>query len=99
MADAPELQRIAFLEGQVAALEAALERRSRCLRTLQKHLAKRDLVRLHRLDAGLSDLPVTPFDPEFWEETPVQRQADVEETLLALWSALTAATRAGREGS
>ena len=80
--------RIARLEGRVAALEAALERRSQELRLLQRHLCPVDLAQLARLTAGLPPLPRIACEPGFWRETRELTEADVPETLEALWSSL-----------
>ena len=80
--------RIARLEGRVAALEAALERRSQELRLLQRHLCPLDLAQLARLTAGLPPLPRIACEPGFWRETLELTEADVPETLEALWSSL-----------
>jgi len=79
---------VARLEARVAALEAALERRSRELRSLQAVLPPRDLVALSRRLAGLPPRPVSPYDPEGWRETTELTAADVEETLTDLWQSL-----------
>jgi hypothetical protein len=80
--------RIARLEGRVAALEAALERRSQELRLLQRHLCPLDLAQLARLTAGLPPLPRIACEPGFWRETSDLTEADVPETMEALWSSL-----------
>jgi len=80
--------RIARLEGRVAALEAALERRSDELRVLQRHLCPHDLAQLTRLTAGLPLLPHIACEPSYWRETRELTVADVPETLEALWSSL-----------
>jgi hypothetical protein len=80
--------RIARLEGRVAALEAALERRSQELRLLQRHLCPMDLAQLARLTAGLPPLPRIACEPGFWRETRELTEADVPETMEALWSSL-----------
>jgi len=85
---AGESAAVARLEARVAALEAALERRSRELRRLQSALPPRDLVALSRSLAGLSPRPVSPYDPESWRETTELTPADVEETLTDLWGSL-----------
>jgi hypothetical protein len=82
-----ELQ-IARLEGRVAALEAALERRSDELRALQHLLCRRDLTHWGRLLAGLPALPQIACEPGFWQETCALATAEVPETLEALWSSL-----------
>lgn len=80
--------RVARLEGRVAALEAALERRSEELRLLQRHLCPVDLAQLARLAAGLPPLPRIACEPGFWRETRDLTEADVPETMEALWSSL-----------
>jgi hypothetical protein len=80
--------RIARLEGRVAALEGALERRSNELRLLQQHLCPRDLAQWARLAAGLLPLPPIACEPGLWRETRELTEADVPETLAALWSSL-----------
>jgi len=80
--------RIARLEGRVAALEAALERRSEELRLLQRHLCPLDLAQLARLTAGLPPLPRIAYEPGFWRETRELTEAEVPETLEALWSSI-----------
>jgi hypothetical protein len=80
----PEL-RIARLSGRVAALEAALERRSRELRLLQRLLCPHDLAQWSRVAAGLSPRPRIACDPSFWEESRELTAAEVPETLEALW--------------
>jgi hypothetical protein len=89
-ADAAEQRelRIALLEGRLAALEAALERRSQELRLLQRHLCPLDLAQLARLAAGLPPLPRIACEPGFWRETWELTEADVPETMEALWSSL-----------
>ncbi|HTQ79636.1 MAG TPA: hypothetical protein VMM92_06545 [Thermoanaerobaculia bacterium] len=85
-----ELQelRIAELEAQVAALEAALARRSRELRHLQAQLCRRDLVSLSRLATGRPALARGTYEPELWRETPNFTPAEVDETLADLWRSL-----------
>jgi hypothetical protein len=77
--------RIAYLEAQVEALEAALTERSRELRRLQDALCAKDLVQLSRLRSGLPPLPRGAYEPGFWRETTELRPAEVEETLDDLW--------------
>jgi hypothetical protein len=77
--------RIARLKGQVAALEAALERRSHELQLLQRLLCPRDLVQWARVAAGLPPLPRIPYEPAYWHETCALTVGDVPETLEALW--------------
>jgi hypothetical protein len=80
--------RIARLEGRIAALEAALERRSEELRELQRHLCRADLERLGRLAEGLPPQLLIPCEPDAWEETRELTVAEVPETLLDLWASL-----------
>jgi hypothetical protein len=91
--------RIARLEGQVAALEAALERRSRELCLLQQHLCPRDLAQWARLAAGLPPLPLIAYEPAYWRETRELTMADVPETLEALWSSLFPQGPQGRDSA
>jgi hypothetical protein len=84
-----EREAIARLEARVATLEAALERRSRELRLIQKHVCKRDLVLISRLLAGLPPLPLGAYEPDFWHETTALTAAEVDETLADLWKSLT----------
>lgn len=86
-----EAKLIARLQARVAALEALLERRSRELRTIQKHVCHRDLLVISRIAAGLSPLPFGAFDPDFWQETTHLTPAEVDSTLEALWSSLEVA--------
>jgi hypothetical protein len=79
---------IARLRSRVAALEAALERRSGELRLLQSCLCQRDLVQWTRMSAGLLPLPRLAHAPAFWQETLDLAVADVPETLAALWASL-----------
>lgn len=79
---------VARLEGRIAALERALERRSLELRDIQRHVCKRDLALIGRIQAGLPPLPPPSCDAIFWRETTATTEADVEETLVALWSSL-----------
>jgi hypothetical protein len=83
--------RAARLQARVTALEALLERRSRELRLIQKHVCHRDLLIISRVCAGLSPLPFGAFDPAFWQETPALTPAEVEPTLEALWDSLDVA--------
>ena len=88
MPESEEQRTIARLEARVAALEAALERRSRELRLIQRHVCKRDLILISRLQAGLPPLPFGAYEPEFWRETTALTAAEVEETLTDLWRSL-----------
>jgi hypothetical protein len=80
--------RIARLEGQVAALQAALERRSAEVRLLQRHLCPQDLVQWNRIQSGLPPLPPIAHEPLFWTETRDLTSADVPDTLELLWESL-----------
>ncbi|MEO8198395.1 MAG: hypothetical protein ABI689_16910 [Thermoanaerobaculia bacterium] len=86
--EAPQ-KRIARLEGRIAALEDALDRRSRELRLLQTTLSPADLVQLARLADGLAALPRIAHQPEYWSESTVIAPADLESTLEDLWLSLT----------
>lgn len=81
--------RIARLEGRIAVLENALDRRARELRLLQATLCPADLVQLNRLADGLSPLPRVAHQLEYWTESPVIAPADLEATLEDLWASLT----------
>ena len=83
--------RIAQLEARVAALEAALVRRSKELRELQRHLPSRELLNLSRLAGGLPPVPRGRYDLDIWRETTALSTANVEETLLDLWQSLAPA--------
>jgi len=85
LADEPEIAR---LTARVAALEAALEERSRELRLIQRYVCHRDLVLIARLRSGLPPLPRGAYEPAFWHETTDLAAADVEQTLLDLWTSL-----------
>ena len=89
--DAPEITR---LRARVAALEGALERRSRELRLIQKHVCSRDLVVVSRVSAGLP-LAKGAYDPILWIETTEVTDADIQETLEDLWVAVTPAPAGG----
>jgi hypothetical protein len=93
----PEQREIARLESRVAALEAALAKRSRELRLIQRHVCQRDLILVARLLAGLPPLPRGAYEPAFWRETTDLTPADVEETLKDLWSSLLPSTPAAAE--
>jgi len=83
-------ERIAYLEARVETLEAALARRSRKLREIQKHLSREGLLLVSRLLSGLPPLPHQAYDLELWPETTELTPADVEETLEDLWRSLGA---------
>lgn len=85
---ATESPEIARLRARVAALEAALERRSRELRLIQRHVCGRDLVVISRVAAGLP-LAKGAYDPALWRETTEITEADIQETLEDLWVAVT----------
>lgn len=89
--DDPKLQ-IAYLEARVAALEAALDRRSRQVCQLQAQLEPQDLLRLSRLIHGLPILPRHAYDLTLWSETTELTAAEVDTTLRDLWSSLALAT-------
>lgn len=82
-------ERIARLEGRIAALESTLERRSRELRLLQGFLCPTDLLQLARIADGLSPLPRIACQLEYWTETTEIVPANLEATLEDLWAALT----------
>jgi len=96
MASSTEQREIARLEARVAALEEALEERSRELRMIQRHVCHRDLLLISRLRAGLPPLPLGAYEPAFWRETTDLSAADVEETLQDLWTSLVPARRTER---
>jgi hypothetical protein len=77
------------LKARVAALESALEERSRELRLIQRYVCQRDFLLIARLRAGLAPLPRGAFEPGFWRETTALTAADVEDTLQDLWTSLT----------
>jgi hypothetical protein len=85
---------IARLRARVAALEAALERRSRELRLIQKHVCPRDLVVVSRVCAGLP-LAKGAYDPMLWRETTDITEADIQETLEDLWMAVSPSSAGG----
>jgi hypothetical protein len=79
---------IARLEAQVAALEAALERRSRELCAIQRAVCTRDLLNISRLQAGLPPLGRRAYDVRHWRETVEVAPAEVEEVLDDLWASV-----------
>lgn len=81
------------LRARVAALESALEERSRELRLIQSNVCQRDFLLIARLRAGLAPLPRGAFEPGFWRETTELTTADVQDTLQDLWSSLTPPSR------
>jgi len=89
---------VARLESRIAALEAALQRRSRELRAMQEHVCARDLALIGRIQAGLPPLPPMSCDLLFWRETTDMARADVDEILPALWSSLTPAAPDSPDG-
>ena len=94
-----EARRIAELEAQVEALEAALTRRSRELRALQSHLCGRDLVSLSRLSSGLAGLASGAYEPELWRETTDFTPAEVDLVLDDLWQSLQPVAGEGSDGA
>ena len=82
-------QQIERLQARIAALESALEERSRELRLIQRNVCQRDFLLIARLRAGLAPLPRGAFEPGFWRETTELTAADVEDTLQDLWSSFT----------
>jgi hypothetical protein len=84
---------MARLRARVAALEAALERRSRETRLIQRHVCSRDLVLISRVSAGLP-LAKGAYDPMLWIETTEVTEADIQDTLEDLWLAVTPAAPA-----
>lgn len=87
MADSTD-PRLPRLEARVAALEAALEARSRELRLIQRHCCPRDLVLIARIRAGLPPLTRFAYEPSLWQETTELTQAEVEPVLQDLWRSL-----------
>lgn len=87
---------IARLRARVEALEAALQRRSRELQSIQENVCPRDLMIISRVAAGLSPVPRGCFDPTFWDETTDIVEADVEEALVGLWKSLSPSADNGR---
>jgi len=77
------------LQARVAALEEALERRSRELRLIQQSVCAHDLESISRILAGLPPLSRRAYEPGLWRETTELTEADVEETLEGLWSSLS----------
>ncbi len=76
------------LEARIAALEAALEARSRELRLIQRHCCARDLALIARIRAGLPPLSRWAFEPALWQETTELTPAEVEPVLRDLWRSL-----------
>lgn len=79
---------IAELEARVEALEAALERRSRIYRLIQREVCDEDLLIISRIEAGLPPLPRQAYDVDLWPETTDLTAADVEESMGDLWRSL-----------
>ncbi len=99
MSPDPKALTIARLEGRVAALESALERRSLELRRLQGDLATREAAAaIARGVGGGAAARDSPFDPEGWHETTELTSGEVEDTLAALWRSLGPATSGEGEG-
>jgi hypothetical protein len=80
-------ERTAELTARIAALEQALERRSRELRALVLTLEAHDLENLTRIKTGLAPLPRWPFHPRTWRESTALRPARVLPVLRTLWAA------------
>ena len=78
--------KIAELEARVAALEQALEKRSRELRLIQKFACSTDLVLIHRVSCGLPPLPQYAYELSRWTETTNLTPSDVEKALTDLWT-------------
>ena len=76
---------IARLEARVAALERALEDRSRLLRQTTRVVCEEDLMNLSRLVAGQPPLPRAGFGLRGWRETTSTTEGDVERTMEELW--------------
>lgn len=84
-----QAEHIAFLEGKVEALEAALEARSRLLRQLQTYADADTLLLISRLTRGLPPLPDRAYELDLWKETTRFTKADVDTTMRDLWRSLT----------
>jgi hypothetical protein len=97
MPPSPEQLEIARLQARVAALEAAVERRSQVLRRFQELACLRDLAVLGRLEAGLPPLPRFATDLDLWVETVEPVHADVDEILTDLWLSATPPAAPTRE--
>ena len=89
---------MARLEARVEALEAALARRSRELRTILHHVCRRDLAVIARVQAGLPIPDLASCDVELWSETTETTSADVEKVLQSLWHSLLPADE-GADGA
>lgn len=76
---------IARLEARVAALERALEDRSRLLRQATRIVCEEDLLNLSRLVAGLPPIPRAGFGLRGWRETTTPTEGDVDKTMEELW--------------
>ena len=92
MERAGQAEYIAQLEARVAALESALERRSRIHRLIQREVSDDDLLIISRIEAGLPPLPRQAYDVELWPETTDLTSSDVEQTMGDLWRSLTPLT-------
>jgi hypothetical protein len=79
------LDRIAQLEARVAALEAALQRRSLQLRQIQQAVCPQDLGLVARILEASDAVAGGAFDPAFLLEGPHLRPVDVAEALDELW--------------
>ncbi len=82
----PELKR---LEARVEALEAALEARSRELKSIQEHCCPKDLALIERIRAGLPPNGRYAYEPALWQETTELTPTEVEPLLSDLWRSLT----------
>ena len=89
MTDRPVEEKVARLEARVAALEAALEARSRELRQIQKHCCPQDLDLIARIRAGLPPVSRYAYEPGSWRETNELVPAEVEPVMQDLWRSLT----------
>lgn len=81
-----DLLRIAELEARIAALEELLEAKSEVLRRLQRHLSAPDLASLEEDAAG--DQGAHGLDLIASPESTALTSAEVEETLVELWTRL-----------
>lgn len=76
-------RRMAYLEGRVAALEEALESRSRELRLVQEHLGHAGLEVLEAIRRGEEPIAMRSWGAEL-EGSEVD-EAEVQDVLRALW--------------